>query len=78
MDAKPSSPNYKKFIDKHGSKAVELDAAPVTLLQSKLRDAINGVIDVVEFNAQFAQEAQDAAHIEAHRQLVFEAIKGVR
>ena len=77
MDAKVSSPNYQKFLRKYGStKVVELDAAPVRLLQSKLRDAIESVIDVAEFNAQVAQEAQDSAHIKAHRQIVFEAING--
>jgi 5S rRNA maturation endonuclease (ribonuclease M5) len=77
MDAKVSSPNYQKFIQKHGStKVVELDAAPVKLLQSKLREAIQGVIDVAEFNAQVDLEQQDSAHIEAHRQIVFEAING--
>ena len=77
MDAKPSSPNYKKFTKRHGTtKAVELDAAPVKLPQSKLRDAIHSVIDVAEFNAQIEQEKQDAAHVEAHRQVVFEAIRG--
>ena len=77
MDAKVSSPNYQKFLKKYGStKVVELDAAPVRLLQSKLREAIESVIDVAEFNAQVAQEAQDSAHIKAHRQIVFEAING--
>ncbi len=77
MDAKVSSPNYQKFLRKYGStKVVELDAAPVRLLQSKLREAIESVIDVAEFNAQVAQEAQDSAHIQAHRQIVFEAING--
>lgn len=77
MDAKVSSPNYQKFLRKYGStKVVELDAAPVRLLQSKLRDAIESVIDVAEFNAQVEQEAQDSAHIQAHRQIVFEAING--
>ncbi len=77
MDAKVSSPNYQKFLKKYGStKVVELDAAPVKLLQAKLREAIESVIDMAEFNAQVEQEVQDAAHIEAHRQVVFEAING--
>jgi len=76
MDAKASSPNYQKFVDKYGSKVVELDAAPVKLLQSKLREAIESVIDMVEFDAQVELEAQDAANVEAHRQVVFDAIKG--
>lgn len=77
MDAKISSPNYQKFLKKYGStKVVELDAAPVKLLQSKLRQAIESVIDITEFNAQVEQEVQDSAHVEAHRQIVFEAING--
>lgn len=77
MDAKVSSPNYQKFLKKYGStKVVELDAAPVKLLQSKLREAIESVIDVAEFNAQVEQEVQDSAHIEAYRRVVFEAING--
>lgn len=76
MDAKESSPNYEKFIAKYGAKVVELDAAPVKLLQSKLRESIEAVIDVEEFNAQLDLEVQDAANIEAHRQVVFDAIRG--
>ncbi|MEI7589722.1 MAG: ParB/RepB/Spo0J family partition protein [Deltaproteobacteria bacterium] len=77
MDAKVSSPNYQKFLKRYGAtKVVELDAAPVTLLQSKLREAIESVIDVPEFNSQVEQEVQDSAHIQAHRQIVFEAING--
>ena len=76
MDAKPSSPNYKKFLAKYGTKAVELDAAPVRLLQMKLRHAIESAIDLEEFHAQRDLEQLDAAHIEAHRQVVCEVIKG--
>jgi hypothetical protein len=76
MDAKVSSPNYEKFIAKYGTKVVELDAAPVKLLQAKLRESIESVIDVAEFNAQIELEQQDAATIEAHRQVVSNAIRG--
>jgi hypothetical protein len=75
MDAKPSSPNYQKFIKKYGIKAVELDAAPVTLLQQKLENAIESVIDIDEYNSQIELEEEDATEIEARRSLVFEAIK---
>lgn len=77
MDAKESSPNYEKFIANHGVKVVELDAAPVELLQSKLREAIESVIDIDEFNAQIDLERKDSAHIEAHRLVVLDAIGGV-
>ena len=76
MDAKISSPNYQKFVEKYGTKVVELDAAPVKLLQASLRSAIESVIDAAEFNAQVDLDKQDAAIIEAHRQLVFDAIRG--
>ena len=76
MDAKESSPNYEKFIARHGTKVVELGAAPVKLLQAKLRKAIESVIDIAEFNAQIDLERQDSAHIEAHRRVVFDAIGG--
>jgi hypothetical protein len=75
MDAKVSSPNYQKFVKKYGTKVVELDAAPVKLLQASLRSAIESVIDIAEFNAQVDLDKQDAANIEAHRQVVFEALK---
>lgn len=76
MDAKPTSSNYKKFVAKHGAKAVELDACPVKLLQSTLRERIHSVIDVEEFNRQLELEKADAVHVEAHRRIVLEAIGG--
>lgn len=76
MDAKPESPNYKKFVDKYGTKAVELDAAPVELLQEKLREAIKSVIDIDEFNEQLELEEADAVELEARRDLTIELIKG--
>ena len=74
MDAKPSSPNYKKFISKYGVKAVELDAAPVDLLKSKLREAIHTFLDKDEFNAQVKMEQEDSVKIEAHRQIMLSEI----
>jgi hypothetical protein len=74
MDAKPSSPNYKKFIEKYGVKAVELDAAPVDLLKSSLESAIQSFLDMDEFRAQIDLEAKDAVKIEVHRQLLFSSI----
>ena len=76
MDAKVSSPNYKKFIAKHGVKVAELDAVPVKVLQANLRKAIESVIDVAEYNAQIQLEADDSANVEAHRRVVFDAIRG--
>ena len=46
LEAKESSPNYKKFVARHGVHVAELDAAPVDLLQGKLRDAIENCLDM--------------------------------
>jgi hypothetical protein len=74
LEAKATSVNFKKFERLHGTKVTELDAAPVELLQSSLRSAIESVLDVDVFNAQSELAQQDAAFIEAHRLVVFEAM----
>jgi hypothetical protein len=76
LDAKSSSPNYVKFVEKYGSKTVELDAAPVEFLQGRLRESIENVIDVNEFNAQIGLEKEDAAYIMAYRKAMIEAMGG--
>lgn len=76
MDAKPASPNYAKFFEQYGGKAVELDACPVDLIQNKLREAIESIIDVAEFNAQVALEKSDAAQVAAYRRIVLQTIAG--
>ncbi|WON75149.1 ParB N-terminal domain-containing protein [Nitrosospira sp. Is2] len=76
LDAKPSSPNYSKFIEKYGHKAVELDAAPVELLQKKLRDAIESLVDVAEFHAQIDLEKKESRIVEAYRRTAVQAIAG--
>jgi len=69
MPAKPAT--LAKML---GFDSAEIDAAPVSLLQDKLREAIESVIDVHEFYAQIALEKEDAANVEAHRRVVFDAI----
>ncbi len=74
LDAKESSPQFKKFAAKFGTKAVELDAAPVDLIQSKLRKAIERVIDIEVFNAQLEREQEDAHFIAAQREAIIHFI----
>ena len=78
MDAKPSSPNYEKFVERFGSKVVELDAIPVQLLQQKLRDAFEKYLDMDEFNAQLKLEQQDAVEIEAYRKVLMVTITPIK
>ena len=74
LDAKTTSPQFKKFAAKFGTKAVELDAAPVELIQSKLREAIERVIDIDLFNAQLEKEREDAQLIAAQREAIIQFI----
>ncbi len=74
MEAKTSSPNDRKFVAKHGIHVAELDAAPVTLLQEKLRDAIESCLDIELFNAELAKEKEDAVFITAKKKMVIKAI----
>ena len=77
MDAKKTSVNYKKFFARYNSnRAVELDAAPVELLQEKLREAIESVLDMGEFNAQIKIEEQDAIELKARRTVILETLSG--
>ena len=75
MDAKKTSANYKKFFERYGSnRAVELDAAPVDLLQEKLREVIESMLDMNEFNEQLKMQEQDAIEIYARRTVVLKEL----
>ncbi len=75
MGAKPTSPNFKKFVKRYGVHVAELDAAPVALLQAKLRAAIQTILDMETFRAELDQERQDAAQIAATKKIVMETLK---
>ncbi len=75
MEAKVSSPNYRKFVARHGVHVAELDAAPVALLQGKLRDAIEGCLDMDVFRAELAKEKEDNAFVAATKKTVLKAIR---
>ena len=75
MDAKVTSANYEKFIERYGSdRVVELDAAPLELLQEKLREAIEDFLDMDEFNAQKELQNQEAVELQAYRSILFNAV----
>lgn len=75
LEAKPSSPNYAKFILKYGSRVVELDAAPVKWIQEKLREAIEAELDMNEFRAQEALEQEDSVELQSHRRQLIEVLQ---
>ena len=74
MEAKDTSPNYKKFVKKHGIHVAELDAAPVDFLQDKLRDAIEGCLDMDLFKTELAKEKEDYAFISATKNMVIKVM----
>jgi len=75
LEAKQSSPNYKKFVERHGIHVAELDAAPVELLQEKLRTAIESCLDMEVFEAELEEEKKDAAFITATKKLLIQSIQ---
>ena len=75
LEAKILSKNYKKFVAKHGVTVAELDAAPVALLQSKLRDAIESCLDMNLFRAEVAKEKEDYVFVAATKQVVLKAMR---
>ena len=74
MEAKRTSPNYKKFVARHGVHVAELDAAPVNLLRSKMRDAIESCLDMELFRAELDKEREDAAFVAATKKMVIKAM----
>ncbi len=76
MEAKESSANYSKFTSKHGANVYELEALKPEDLQLVLHEAIEKVIDMEAFNAEKAQEKQDAAQLAALRQTMRAALVG--
>ncbi len=67
MAAKPTSVNYKRFVEQHGHNVFEVEAISGDQLQGLLRDAIDSVLDVEAFNHEIAQEKADAAQLQAFR-----------
>ena len=74
MEAKVSSPNYKKFVKRYGVHVAELDAAPIDLLQEKLRDTIENCLDMELFDAELEKEKDDYTFVMATKQAVIKAM----
>lgn len=49
---KKTDTRYKKFVERHGEYAVELDALPLNILEQRVREAIEAHIDMGELNKQ--------------------------
>jgi hypothetical protein len=74
VEAKPSSTNYQRFVDHHGTAACELEAVPPRQLQQMLRDAIESVLDLNAFRAEQEREQADAVEIDTARARMLAAL----
>jgi hypothetical protein len=66
MEAKEGSPTYADFVQTYGTTdAHELEAVEPGDLQTILRKAIEGVMDMNAYRAEVAKEAEDIVQIKA-------------
>lgn len=72
LDAKETSANYDRFVNKYGEdqNVFELEAVSPAVLQKITREAIDAVIDRELFNRELAQEKLDSLQIEGLRRSV--------
>jgi hypothetical protein len=76
LEAKTKSPNYRKFVRKHGrTDCYELESVAPEVLQGYLDTDIKGVIDVEAYNHEVDQQTREAAGILAKRQAVLQVMK---
>ena len=74
-DAKTSSVNYQKFVERHGGRSVyELEAVPPDVLQALVREAIESVLDLPAYHREIATWKSEAAALEKVRTLAVEAV----
>ena len=67
---KPTDTRAKKYMDRFGNLAVELDALPPATLESLVRGAIESNLDLSKFEAEQQREAQERARLAAIRHKV--------
>jgi hypothetical protein len=68
FDIKKTSSRYKKFAQKYGDRAHELEALPPAERSRLLSEAIRSVLDIAAYNAEVAAEAEDAKNLAGLRE----------
>jgi hypothetical protein len=77
-DAKPSSSRFRKFANRFGPAAYELEAVPPARLETWLDEAVRSVINIDRFNAQVEAEKQDSATTAAFKNASVDYLKKLR
>lgn len=72
---KKSDTRYKKFVEKFGEYAIELDALPPNILEQKIKTAIENEIDIDLFNSQMEIEKQEVESLTSIKSKVIELLK---
>jgi hypothetical protein len=70
MKAKDTSSRYDNFKDRYGDDVYELESVPPDWMQQRLRDAIDGVMDIDAYNDEIDAEEEDAARLDLIREKV--------
>lgn len=76
LQAKRSSPRYKKFVAANGTDAYELEAVPAETLQEMLKGAIERVLDMSALEDDIEQERRDLLFLAEQRRRVLRALNG--
>src|SRR5262249_24592222 len=68
------SSRRRKFIERYGDDVFELEAVEPIVLQTKLRQAIESVMNMKLFRAEQEKEKNDAAYLEGVRKTVIQML----
>jgi hypothetical protein len=63
--AKATDPRYRRFVEKYGEQAVELDALPPVVLRERITNCITQHLDMAEWERLKVIEEQEAQSIRA-------------
>jgi len=75
--AKTTDPRYKKYVERYGKVAVELDALHPANLKDMIRQSIESEIDMDLFDEQQDREGEDEDKLDEIRDKVHDAINSV-
>jgi hypothetical protein len=73
-EAKRTSSNYEKFVEKYGKYVFELEAVTPQKLQEILTDAIKSILDADSFNHEAEEERKEKIHLGKYRKRTLKSL----